>query len=87
MTPPRTPQHAPIERGLIVAQADLAEYQGKCTLVYSSYVSNQVYEVHTRKLKTTFEAEKARVPPLANHSAAASCVRGPLQPRARRSRS
>ena len=86
MTPPRAPQHAPIERGLIVAQADLAEYQGKCTLVYSSYVSNQVYEVHTRKLKTTFEAEKARVPH-ANHSAAASCVRGPLQPRARRSRS
>ena len=45
-----------------MAQADLSEYAGKCVLFYSSYVSNQVFEVHTRKIKTTLEAEKARAP-------------------------
>ena len=38
----------------------LAEYEGKCVVLYTSYVSNQLFEVDWRKLNTTLHGKKAR---------------------------
>ena len=37
----------------------LAEYEGKCVVLHTSYVTNQIFEVDWRKLKTTLQGKKA----------------------------